>query len=346
MGISVIPEINAPETEVVLEPQPDAAQASDLKELSLYSPKIPRESASPILDVFFASVCYEGYWRFRFVVVTQRALRIFRTPRDYVVRVEIAISSQCDVRLVTDQAVRLAARPDEQGVAHMVYLSAQTSAGPKEFCLEMPDFLKAVTLVVMIRKLQGKEIPAAPQCAKDCIKWLLFLFSPQLGAQIDEEVTMLWEQHRGELAMWILREFGVEESHLWSIREDESGSSFAKVVTDHEVLSLESYLQPPQDDKILISTSIDSIVKDMRTTLSENQFDRLAQVALISYPSPYPLFITLAAQRNIDWGVIVEQDPVAFCECVKRSTTLIRNSYSSRSFVLSCVCSTDLHGIL
>ena len=100
----------------------------------------------------------------------------------------------------------------------------------------------------------------------------------------------------------------------------------------------EALSRPATPGSTVFSNSSAAIVYQLQTLLPREEYNRLAQVASIHYPSPIPIIRAVVTAQNKDWGALFDQDATGFVSCLKRSTLFMRRSFSYRSFHIWSLC--------
>lgn len=202
---------------------------------------------------------------------------------------------------------------------------------------QMRSFADAQKLVLTLRRLRGDAIPprpAANSSLEEALRWLLFLYCPR---RVDE-AGRLAKEKKEEWREWLLAEFGVTEKCFHAFSEKRLKSQECEVLTDEGVVSVKHYLRPATPGSTVFSNSSAAIVYQLQTLLPREEYNRLAQVASIHYPSPMPIIRAVVTAQNKDWGALFDQDSTGFVSCLKRSTLFMRRSFRYRSFHIWSLC--------
>lgn len=198
------------------------------------------------------------------------------------------------------------------------------------------SFAQAESLIVTLRSLVSDQpIPSLDiQSKESCIRWLFFLFNVKYD---EEEITSMAKSSKKELNEWLLREFGLTTAIFTEFSSNPLENTPC-VVTPTGITTVESYLHPPKPTESHVLTSFEPIIKQLRSILKVEEYNRLVQITSISYPSPLPVIRAILKRCNEDWCVLFDKDPDGFCESIQHSSVMIRKSYSFRSFRYYFVC--------
>lgn len=216
----------------------------------------------------------------------------------------------------------------------------------------MDRFEEAQRLVLTLRTARGEPIPPCPRSTAPLaskLQWLEYLFSPEgteeIAEQIAEHTTERiagkaaeLEGRREQWNAWLAEAFGGSCKWLNALSGRLWEASDCEVVTVRGVVSVAQFLREEETACHGVSSSSLAIVSQLQGLLSKEAFNRLVQVAAIRYPSPLPVIRAVVMEQNKDWGALFDQDPVGFITCLKRAATMIRRSFSSRSFHLWTLC--------
>lgn len=235
-----------------------------------------------------------------------------------------------------------------------------TPARSHALVFRMDRFEEAQRLVLTLRTARGEPIPPCPRSTAPLaskLQWLEYLFSPEgteeIAEQIAEQATEQIAEHtteriagkaaelegrREQLNAWLAEAFGGSCKWLNALSGRLWEASDCEVVTERGVVSVAQFLREEETVCHGVSSSSLAIVSQLQGLLSKEAFNRLVQVAAIRYPSPLPVIRAVVMEQNKDWGALFDQDPVGFITCLKRATTMIRRSFSSRSFHLWTLC--------
>lgn len=238
-----------------------------------------------------------------------------------------------------------------------------TPARSHALVFRMDRFEEAQRLVLTLRTARGEPIPPCPRSTAPLaskLQWLEYLFSPEgteeIAEQIAEQATEQIAEHtteriagkaaelegrREQLNAWLAEAFGGSCKWLNALSGRLWEASDCEVVTERGVVSVAQFLREEETVCHGVSSSSLAIVSQLQGLLSKEAFNRLVQVAAIRYPSPLPVIRAVVMEQNKDWGALFDQDPVGFITCLKRATTMIRRSFSSRSFHLWTLCGTN-----
>lgn len=198
------------------------------------------------------------------------------------------------------------------------------------------SFAQAESLIVTLRSLVSDQpIPSLDiQSKESCIRWLFFLFNVKYD---EEEITSMAKSSKKELNEWLLREFGLTTAIFTEFSSNPLENTPC-VVTSTGITTVESYLHPSKPTESHVLTSFEPIIKQLRSILKVEEYNRLVQITSISYPSPLPVIRAILKRCNEDWCVLFDKDPDGFCESIQHSSVMIRKSYSFRSFRYYFVC--------
>ena len=243
-----------------------------------------------------------------------------------------------------------------------------TPAHSHALVFRMDRFEEAQRLVLTLRTARGEPIPPCPRSTAPLaskLQWLKYLFSPegteeiaeQIAEQTTEQATEQIAEHTTEhtteqiagkaaelegnkkqLNAWLAEAFGGSCKWLNALSGRLWEASDCEVVTERGVVSVAQFLREEETVCHGVSSSSLAIMSQLQGLLSKEAFNRLVQVAAIRYPSPLPVIRAVVMEQNKDWGALFDQDPVGFITCLKRATTMIRRSFSSRSFHLWTLC--------
>ena len=239
-----------------------------------------------------------------------------------------------------------------------------TPARSHALVFRMDRFEEAQRLVLTLRTARGEPIPPCPRSTAPLaskLQWLKYLFSPEgteeIAEQIAEQATEQIAEHtteqateqiagkaaelegrREQLNAWLAEAFGGSCKWLNALSGRLWEASDCEVVTERGVVSVAQFLREEETVCHGVSSSSLAIMSQLQGLLSKEAFNRLVQVAAIRYPSPLPVIRAVVMEQNKDWGALFDQDPVGFITCLKRATTMIRRSFSSRSFHLWTLC--------
>ena len=235
-----------------------------------------------------------------------------------------------------------------------------TSARSHALVFRMDRFEEAQRLVLTLRTARGEPIPPCPRSTAPLaskLQWLEYLFSPEATEQIAEQIAEQATEQTTEqiteriarkaaelegskerLNAWLAETFGGSCKWLNALSGRLWEASDCEVVTEKGVVSVAQFLREEETACHGVSSSSLAIVSQLQGLLSKEAFNRLVQVAAIRYPSPLPVIRAVVMEQNKDWGALFDQDPVGFITCLKRATTMIRRSFSSRSFHLWTLC--------
>lgn len=242
-----------------------------------------------------------------------------------------------------------------------------TPARSHALVFRMDRFEEAQRLVLTLRTARGEPIPPCPRSTAPLaskLQWLEYLFSPEgteeIAEQIAEQATEQIAEHTTEhtteriagkaaelegnkkqLNAWLAEAFGGSCKWLNALSGRLWEASDCEVVTERGVVSVAQFLREEETVCHGVSSSSLAIMSQLQGLLSKEAFNRLVQVAAIRYPSPLPVIRAVVMEQNKDWGALFDQDPVGFITCLKRATTMIRRSFSSRSFHLWTLCGTN-----
>ena len=242
-----------------------------------------------------------------------------------------------------------------------------TPAHSHALVFRMDRFEEAQRLVLTLRTARGEPIPPCPRSTAPLaskLQWLKYLFSPEgteeIAEQIAEQTTEQIAEHtteeateqiagkaaelegrREQLNAWLAEAFGGSCKWLNALSGRLWEASDCEVVTERGVVSVVQFLREEETVCHGVSSSSLAIMSQLQGLLSKEAFNRLVQVAAIRYPSPLPVIRAVVMEQNKDWGALFDQDPVGFITCLKRATTMIRRSFSSRSFHLWTLCGTN-----
>ena len=234
-----------------------------------------------------------------------------------------------------------------------------TPARSHALVFRMDRFEEAQRLVLTLRTARGEPIPPCPRSTAPLaskLQWLEYLFSPEgteeIAEQIAEQVTEQTteriarkaaelEDNKKQLNAWLAEAFGGSCKWLNALSGRLWEASDCEVVTERGVVSVAQFLREEETACHGVSSSSLAIMSQLQGLLSKEAFNRLVQVAAIRYPSPLPVIRAVVMEQNKDWGALFDQDPVGFITCLKRATTMIRRSFSSRSFHLWTLCGTN-----
>ena len=231
----------------------------------------------------------------------------------------------------------------------------------------MDRFEEAQRLVLTLRTARSEPIPPCPRSTAPLaskLQWLEYLFSPEgteeIAEEIAEQATKQIAEHttehtteriagkaaelegrREQLNAWLAEAFGGSCKWLNALSGRLWEASDCEVVTERGVVSVAQFLREEETACHGVSSSSLAIMSQLQGLLSKEAFNRLVQVAAIRYPSPLPVIRAVVMEQNKDWGALFDQDPVGFITCLKRATTMIRRSFSSRSFHLWTLCGTN-----
>lgn len=235
-----------------------------------------------------------------------------------------------------------------------------TPAHSHALVFRMDRFEEAQRLVLTLRTARGEPIPPCPRSTAPLaskLQWLEYLFSPEgteeIAEQIAEHTTEQIAEHtteriagkaaelegrREQWNAWLAEAFGGSCKWLNALSGRLWEASDCEVVTERGVVSVAQFLREEETVCHGVSSSSLAIMSQLQGLLSKEAFNRLVQVAAIRYPSPLPVIRAVVMEQNKDWGALFDQDPVGFITCLKRATTMIRRSFSSRSFHLWTLC--------
>lgn len=250
-----------------------------------------------------------------------------------------------------------------------------TPARSHALVFRMDRFEEAQRLVLTLRTARGEPIPPCPRSTAPLaskLQWLEYLFSPegteeiaeqiaehtteQIAEQATEQIAEHTTEHTTEriagkaaelegnkkqLNAWLAEAFGGSCKWLNALSGRLWEASDCEVVTERGVVSVAQFLREEETVCHGVSSSSLAIMSQLQGLLSKEAFNRLVQVAAIRYPSPLPVIRAVVMEQNKDWGALFDQDPVGFITCLKRATTMIRRSFSSRSFHLWTLCGTN-----